>query len=324
MNQDIRQYVKLLMISLLYIALGIIGIYSSTLIFLVPLLMTPMAIYLMSSKRSYTRDIIMHMMISILIFGMTMRLDEALLYLISVAVPAHILVACYRKQYSVPHVAMYTGIGTVGLFYIYIIAMKYLQIDYIAMYNALLDAFKVEYIKMIEEMSQMTNMSEQMAVQIKVIKEQLPKIISLFKYTYPAMLLEAGIVIGLLSTAIITLIGRMKKWRMASLTQLVNFKFSKWMAGLFLIAGFIIQFSSGGNDSLTALGINLYYFISYLLQLIGIVALIMIIRKSKWSSGLKVISIVLSLMMFWTTPFIMMIIGLGDTLFNFRKVDIIV
>ena len=50
----------------------------------------------------------------------------------------------------------------------------------------------------------------------------------------------------------------------------------------------------------------------------------MIIRKSKWSSGLKVISIVLSLMMFWTTPFIMMIIGLGDTLFNFRKVDIIV
>lgn len=324
MNQDIRQYVKLLMISILYIALGVANIYSSTLIFLVPLLMAPMAIYLMSSKRNYTRDIIMHVIISAVIFILTMRLDEALLYLISVTAPAHILVGCYRKEYAVPHIAMYTGLGTVGLFYIYIIAMKYLQIDYIAMYNTLLDTFKVEYIKMIEEMSQIANVSDQMATQIKIIKEQLPSIISLFKYTYPAMLLEAGIVIGLLSTAVITLIGRMKKWRMASLNQLVNFKFSKWMAGLFLIAGLIVQLSAGGNDSLTALGINLYYFISYLLQLIGIVALIMIIRKSKWTSGLKVMSIVLSLMMFWTTPFIMMIIGLGDTLFNFRKVDIIV
>lgn len=324
MNQNIRQYVKLLMISLLYIALGIIGIYSSTLIFLVPLLMAPMAIYLMSSKRNYIRDIIMHIVISIIILSMTMRLDEVLLYLISVAVPAHIFVACYRNKYSIPHIAMYTGIGTVGLFYIYIIAMKYLQIDYIGMYNALLDAFKVEYIKLIEEMSQMTNMSEMMAIQIKVIKEQLPKIIALFKYTYPAMLLEAGIIIGILSTVIVTFIGRIKKWRMTSLTQLVNFKFSRWMVGLFLISAFVIQFSAGANDSLTALGVNLYYFISYLLQLIGIVSLIMMIRRSKWSSGLKVMSIVLSVMMFWTAPFIIMIIGLGDTLFNFRKVNIIV
>lgn len=324
MNQDIRQYIKLITISVIYIVLGLIGIYSSTLIFLVPLLMAPMAIYLMSSKKNYKRDLLMHILIAGILYLVTARLDEALLYVISVAVPAHILVSCYRKQLPIPHIALYTGIGTVGLFYIYIIGMKYLQIDYIQMYNTILDTFKVEYIKLIEEMGQMSNLSDQTMKQVEMVKEQLPNVIDVFKYTYPAMLLEVGVVIGLLSTAVITLVGRVRKWRMTSLTQLVHFKFSKWMVALLFIAGIIVQVSSNEQEALLALGINLYYFVSYLLQLMGIIAIIMLIRKSNWTSGLKMMSIVLSVMMFWTTPFVMMIIGLGDTLFNFRKVDIIV
>lgn len=324
MNQDIKQYINVLIIITIYISLGLIGIYSSTLIFLVPLLMVPMAIYLMGTKKNYNRDLLMHAMIAGILYFVTRRLDEVLLYMISVAIPAHILVSCYRRKLSTPHIAIYTGIGTVGIFYLYIIGMKYLQVDYLQAYNTVLDTFKVEYIKMIEEITQMSNIPDDTLAKIQLVKEQLPDVIDFFRYTYPAMLLEAGVLIGLLSTIIITLIGRIKKWRMTPLTELVHFKFSKWMAALLVIAGIIIQVSSNEQEAMLALGINLFYFVSYLLQLIGIVAVIMLIKKSSWSSGLKMLSILLSVMMFLTTPFIIMIIGLGDTLFNFRKVDIIV
>lgn len=324
MNQDIKQYIKVLMIITIYISLGLIGIYSSTLIFLVPLLMAPMSIYLMGSRKNYKRDLLMHVMIAGILYFVTRRLDEALLYIISVAVPSHILVSCYRQKLSIPHIAIYTGIGTVGIFYLYIVGMKYFQMDYVQAYNVILDTFEVEYIKLLEKVTQMSNIPDQTLAQIKVIKEQLPNVIDFLKYTYPAMLLEAGVLIGLISTIIITLIGKIKKWRMPSLAQLVHFKFSRWMAALLVIAGLIIQVSSHEQEAILALGINLYYFVSYLLQLMGIVTLIMLIRRSNWTSGLKMMSILLSIMVFLSTPFIIMIIGLGDTLFNFRKVDITV
>lgn len=324
MNQDIKHYMKVLMMITMYISLGVIGIYSSTLIFLVPLLMAPMSIYLMGSRKNYKRDLLMHAMIACVLYFVTRRLDEALLYIISVVVPSHILVDCYRRKLSTPHIAIYTGIGTVGMFYLYIIGMKYFQMDYVQAYNIILDTFEVEYIKLIEKVTQMSNVPDQTLEQIKLVKEQLPNVIDFFKYTYPAMLLVAGVLIGLISTIIITLIGKVKKWRMPSLAQFVHFKFSRWMAILLVISGFIIQASSHEQESILALGINLYYFISYLLQLIGIVTLIVLIKRSNWSSGLKMMSILLSIMMFWSTPFIVMIVGLGDTLFNFRKVDITV
>ena len=50
----------------------------------------------------------------------------------------------------------------------------------------------------------------------------------------------------------------------------------------------------------------------------------MLIKKSKLGTTTKTMAIVLCVLTYFTTPFIMMIVGLADTLFNFRKVDIIV
>lgn len=326
MNQQVKQNLKLVLMITIYILLGVIGIYSTTLIFLTPILMVPMAIFLMSNKRNYKRDLLIHLIISIMLYLLTRSIAEPLLYIISVAVPAHIFVTCYRNKLALPQVAMYTGVCTVGVFCFYAIGMKYFNIDYIQMYNTFLDTAKEQYTALINQAMKIQNqpISNDMEEQLLLMRKQFSMSVDMLKYLYPSLLLQIGIIIGVVSTIFMTLMGRIKKWRMLPLSQFVQFKFSRWMGILLVISSFIALFV--GEDSMTtaALAMNLYSFTVYLLQIVGFIALIMLIRKSKLNSTTKTMSIVLSVLVFFMMPFIMMLVGLADTLFNFRKVDIIV
>lgn len=326
MNQQVKQNFKIGLMIATYIVLGVIGIYSFTLIFLAPLLMVPMTIFLMGNKKNYKRDLLIHLIISLMLFLLTGNIAEVLLYLISVAVPAHIFVTCYRNKLALPQIAMYTGIGIVGVFYLYIIGMKYFNIDYMQMYNGFLDAAKEQYIALVNEALKVQNqaVSQEMQEQFSLMKKQFIMSVDMLKYLYPAFLLQIGVVLGVLSTVFITIIGRFKRWRMLPLNQFAYFKFSRWMGVILVISSFIALFVGEDSSSIVALAMNLYSFTIYLLQIVGIIALIMLIKKSKLTSSTKTMSIVLSVLVFFIMPFIMMLVGLADTLFNFRKVDIIV
>lgn len=326
MNQQTKQNFKLILMIGIYVLLGIVGVYSLTLIFLAPLLMTPMAIFLMGNKKNYKRDLFIHLIISILLYVFTNRIQEVLLYIVSVAVPAHIFVTCYRKKLALPQIAMYTGVGMIAVFYLYIIGMKYMQVDYIQMYNSLLDAAKSQYEIIFNELvaNQNQAISAEMSKQLASMKRQLLDSVDVLKYLYPTLLLQVGVVLGVVSTIFITFIGRFKKWRMLPLVQFANFKFSKWMSGLLLLSGFVALFMGNGSNEVLALATNLYFFTMYLLQIIGLIASIMLVKKSKLATTTRTMVIVLCVLTYFTMPFIMMIVGLADTLFNFRKVDIIV
>lgn len=326
MNHQIKQSFKLILMIGIYVLLGIVGVYSLTLIFLAPLLMIPMTIFLMGNKKDYKRDLLIHLIIAVLLYVFTDRIQEVLLYMVSVAVPAHIFVTCYRKRLTLPQIAIYTGVGMIAFFYVYIIAMKYIQIDYIQMYNNLLDEVKLQYQTIFNELITVQDQlgSSDMSKQLVNFKRQLISSVDVLKYLYPAIFLQVGVVLGVISTLIITFIGKLKKWRMLPLNQFLNFKFSKWMSGLFLISAFIAVYMSNGSNEIRALAINLYFFIMYVLQIMGLIASIMCIRRSKLALGARRLGIVLCVLVYFTVPFIMMIVGLADTLFNFRKVDIIV
>nr|WP_307993291.1 DUF2232 domain-containing protein [uncultured Niameybacter sp.] len=326
MNQQTRQNFKLILMIGIYVLLGIVGVYSFTLIFLAPLLMTPMAIFLMGNKKNYKRDLFIHLIISMLLYVFTNSIQEVLLYIVSVAVPAHIFVTCYRKKLALPQIAMYTGVGMIAVFYLYIIGMKYMQVDYIQMYNSLLDAAKSQYEIMFNELvaNQNQAISAEVSKQLASMKRQILDSVDVLKYLYPTMLLQTGVALGVIGTIFITFIGRLKKWRMLPLVQFANFKFSKWMSGLLLVSGFVALFMGNGSNEVLALATNLYFFTMYLLQIIGLIASIMFVKKSKLATTTRTMVIVLCVLTYFTVPFIMMIVGLADTLFNFRKVDIIV
>lgn len=326
MNQQIKQNFKLVLMITIYILLGIIRVYSTTLIFLTPMLMVPMAIFLMSNKRNYKRDLFIHLIISIVLYLSTRSIAEPLLYIISVAVPAHIFVTCYRNKLALPQIAMYTGIGTVGIFYCYIIGMKYFNIDYMQIYNTFLDTAKEQYTALINEAMNIQNqpVSNDIEEQLSLMRKQFSMSVDMLKYLYPSFLLQTGVALGVMSTVFITLMGRIKKWRMLPLRQFVQFKFSKWMGILLIVSSSIALFVGEGSNTTVALAMNLYSFTVYLLQIVGFIALIMLVKKSKLNSMSKTMSIVLSVLVFFIMPFIMMLVGLADTLFNFRKVDIIV
>lgn len=322
---EYRTKEKIYLIGILvgYILLGISGIYSTTLIFLFPILAAPLTLYLLRYRGRTSKCILLHLIIVLGIMLLTANMLEAIVYLIAVAVPSHIFEMLYRRRIPVPQIVMYVGVGTIGAFFLYVSVMKYMGVDYIQYYMTALDEYKELQLQLINELSKMTSdLREQEG--LTMFKDLIHAQVLVMETIYPAMFLLIGIFLGIVHMVIITIIGRIKRWQMQSLKQMGQFTFSKNMGILLIIAIIVSQVGIGEKEQLLLLGINLFFFISSLLEVLGLLVLCVLIKRNKWSMGIKSILILGLFTIMTAFPQAFMIIGLADTFFNFRKINIIV
>lgn len=313
---------NLVVLLIIYLLLGSIGVYSGTLVFLFPLLAAPLTIYLMSNRINIRRDIIFHLIVVAGLLVVTNNISEALLYLISVALPAHCITVLYRKNMSIPHMIMYLAITVMGVFYLYVICMKSMGIDYVQGYMTILDQYKTLQMQTIEELASISQTLTQ--DQVNLFKEMIDGQIFILELMYPAIFLIIGVLLGTIQVGIITFVGKLKKWRLPAFRQITQFTFSRWMSILLIIALLLSQLTLGENDPFIMLGINLFFFISSLLQMLGVIVLVILIKRKKWPFGTKVLVSITMVILISMAPTALMIVGFTDTLFNFRKVKIIV
>ena len=77
-------------------------------------------------------------------------------------------------------------------------------------------------------------------------------------------------------------------------------------------------------DSIMILDMNLMYFLMSLLQIVGTLALIALLRKTSANSMAKGIGYIAIVFLFIFFPYITMFFGCLDAIFNYRKVKIVV
>ncbi|MHC1749043.1 MAG: DUF2232 domain-containing protein [Cellulosilyticaceae bacterium] len=322
MKYDKKNIIKDTIVILLYVILGVLGVYSGTIFILFPILAIPMTIWIMSNEINLPRDIMVNIIIVCFIYIITGRIEEPLLYLINVMIPSYIMGIMYKKKATVPNILMYTAVGTMGCLFVYVLAMSYRGIDYVGSYMQVLQQYKEIQLNAIESFIQVN--TPEGAEQLKLVKSVIEVYIRTLEYVYPAIFMLMGILLTIIQLAVVTMIGKLKKWDMPSLKQLVQFKLSKVALLVLLLAMIISQAGEniGNNGIMLALNVSILF--QNLFQLLGIITLIVMIRRSKANSFIKIFSVIISIILFYMMPSFMMLIGCFDCLFNYRKVQITV
>lgn len=323
--QNFKDWLKLGLLCVFYVALGFFGIYSNTLIFLFPLIATPLTIYLMGNKKDTTKEIILHIVAMLGIYLVSGEYTQTILYVLTAVVPAYLAIRLYRQKQTVPQIIMTIGIVMGGLLIVYIVAMKFMGVDYVQYYMDFLDYYQKVQLDLFNNFTSTTTLAGSFSSEeLELLKDVLKTQVSVFKLVYPALFLLISLCMSMIYIGIITIIGRVKGWRLPTLKQLFYFRLSRIAAALIVVGMLVIQLDRTQEGIFILLGFNLYFLLNSLFQLIGVVAAIMIIRRSKMGSGFKTIGILVSIIIFYTMPLAMTIVGIGDSLFNYRKLENVV
>ncbi|MGL6175289.1 MAG: DUF2232 domain-containing protein [Cellulosilyticaceae bacterium] len=320
MNDNIKDFVKIGLLVFIYVTLGIIGVYSTPVILLLPLLTVPMSLFLMSNQLKTSKGIKINIFIAFSIFLLSGNLIEVIFYILNVTAPAYIVAKLYKEKIAIPQLILYTTTAIAAILCTSIIALQYFGVDYISYYNELLETYQTMQLQVFNTVSQYglnTN-------QIELLEELIQTQIEVLKVVYPAIffvLILWGVV---LQVAIITLVGKMKKWTLPSLKQLLDFKLSKVSALLFISSFLLIQGAGIRESMASMLGWNLFFLISSLYQFIGVISIIMLLKRARFNKMVKVLASIMTFILIYSSPSMLMIFGLLDTMFNYRKVKNVV
>ncbi|MEG0501511.1 MAG: DUF2232 domain-containing protein [Cellulosilyticaceae bacterium] len=317
MNYNAKDIMKMTVIAIVYVILGVMGIYSNSLIFLLPLLVAPMTLYLMSDSINIRRDLILNVLIGILIYIFSGSLPEVILYTLNVIIPAYIVTTLYRKNLQVPQIVMYTSTAIAGILCIYIVGLRYLGIDYVQQYFDLLNMYQSVQSEVFRTLGIASEQKE-------MLKQLIEAQVSILRIVYPALVFIIIIWLIVIQVSVVTLIGKVKKWHLPSLRQLAQFKFSKITVILFVIAFILVQGTGMGDSDFSILGWNLYFLINSLYQFVGLISLVVLIKRSKGNKIVKVAGVIITFILVYLSPSMLMMFGLLDTMFNYRKVKNVV
>ncbi len=322
MQLSSKNIIGLIGILLTYIVLAGLGIYSAYGLFFFPILSIPLTVCLIKESMPKGIDFLFCSTAIIGIFMLTGTLEALLVFVVAVCIPAYIIRFMYKKEFSLPHMIIYTALGIVVGVFGYGLVMSYLGINYGEVFIQSADEIKQIYFDTIENLK--TTLPAESINQLGDIKGMVSIIIELMKKVYPALIVVMSITLAAINLLLVQLILRLKKLKGVNLKQLVSFRLSKW-AILILTLAMMTPFTPlNENVIAVTLAANVLIVLQYLLQLAGALALVGIISKGPLHIGMKVMLYILISILFIIYPSMLVLFGCFDTIFNYRKTDIIV
>jgi hypothetical protein len=311
-------YAVLTSIYLVYILLGMSGFYKLGFIFFFPILALPLTIWNLGNKQDYKRDFFFHISIGLFIFLTTMQIDDMMLYVMNVTIPTLIITYSYRKKIDLPHTIAYTAVGMIiGSFLFVGLRQNYL----VAYFNA------IEFYQTVQLEAVQALISQGQTIfskdQLQAMPEAIILVTTLLQYIYPAMFMIGVFVLTTLLILLVAGIGVLKKWRLPKLKELTQFKLSRFSVILYIMGWIFMQMSST-VDIWQMLGLNIFFFMQSIFQFVGIITLLTMVKNLNIGMLWKVLLILCGIILLLTSPTIIMMIGVFDTLFDYRKVPIVV
>ncbi len=318
MDNQTKDNVQLFVMISSYILLATLGIYTPIVFVIFPILNLPMLCYLTKTNHKTYHHLIAQGIITGAIFMITGSFEQALLYLIFIAGSSYLMTYFYKKDFSLPHTFIYTGVILVGLFFLYTVGMKYVGIDYIGEYMQTLDWYEQTLIQQVNELAQLnssiSNHIELFTTSVKVQMEMM-------RLLYPAMFLTMGIGFAFINMFFFSRINKIRKVPNRSLREIGHFRFSPRMV-ILLIAG--LSMFMVDRDLVFILASNLVLLSTALFQFTGFVTLIVFIKRSRATKAIKVLVGIVTVFAFYLFPIPVMLVGIIDTLLNLKKSEIVV
>ncbi|OOB77785.1 MAG: hypothetical protein BEN19_01220 [Epulopiscium sp. Nuni2H_MBin003] len=299
MNDDLRSRV---LMSAIYLILGILSFYSYLFILFIPVLIIPFIKYHTTNSLNI-QHILLDSLTILLMAILNPTTSDAIIYATLVILPAYILVRCYKeKEVKLPQIIMYLTVTTwVGL----VIQMGAID-HYIYEYYTLIDEATIQM---------QIAMSGFSATELVYFNEILTLQNYILKLIYPTFIF---VVANLLSFITILLTYKIND-KTTSLSQLLEYRLNRFT--LCLIALGWIWFNHSMDYSLSVIGINLLVIMFFLYSLTGFFGIVSLVVMNGRSLFMTFIAII-----FFASfmPWFFLIYGLIDTVFNVRKVKVVI
>lgn len=323
MKQDTKKTLTLCMLLVFYIILAIPGMYNVGVTIILPLLAIPLMLYMIKNTLSCNTHILYHVATLLAIYALTTSIESCLIYITGIVVPVYAVSYFYKKKYPLPNTIMYAGIVNGIALLVYQGIMKSLGINY-----------ELEYILLIEELKKtlLPIITSQITVASKVVDKglevQLVRMfidnLDLIKQLFASMLIIHAFICTIVQVLIINLILRRKNKEIPTFGQLLDFRVSRLLLVILAGAILLVAMTTDSISGTMILGINVVVIMYMLFMLLGFLSVIGIIKKSSINKGLKIISSIFLGVLIIVSPTLLILFGFLDTVFNFRKVTIVV
>lgn len=323
MKQDTKGTLTLCALLVFYIVIAILGIYSIGNTILLPILAVPLTLYMIKNTLGINTHILYHVAVLLSIYALTGRIESLLIYIVGIGVPVYAVSYYYKKKYPLPNTIMYAGVISAAAFLLYQVIMKEFGVNYELQYILLTEELKTVLLPMI--ISQFTAASSivDKGVEVQIAQTFIGNF-DLIKQLFAAMLIINAFICTIVQVLITHVILRRKDKELPTLGQLLDFRVSKVLLVILAGAIFLMAMTTDSLSGTMILGVNLVVVIYMLFMLVGFLSVIGIIRKSSINKGLKIISGIFLGVLIMLSPTLLILFGFLDTIFNFRKVTIVV
>ncbi|ONI43393.1 hypothetical protein AN641_10255 [Candidatus Epulonipiscioides gigas] len=280
-------------ISILYLILGIMSIYTSLIIFFIPLLTLPLVKFHLNVKLT-VKYIFLDIVIGILMYLTATNIMESIIYITLIICPAYSIIKAQEKKIiNYPNLTFLTGTIIWGGLLLQGEAMKYYGYSYYSEYKLLINDFfgsigDVTYYLALEE---------------------------LMLSIYPSTLFMSALLLSFITMSI-----NQKRFQNLLVKQLLAFKLSKSIILISILA--IIMIFITDIKYVSEIGLNLMFIVFILFYISGIWAIISYVTKSNIPPFAKLLVVIIILLLLPVIPIFPLLYGILDTIFNFRRVEL--
>ncbi len=323
MKQDAKGSLMLCVLLAIYIVISKLGVYSIGNMLLLPIVAIPLTLYMIKYNLELGTHVLYNMATLLAIYALTGQIESSLIYLISIAVPVYAVSYFYRKKYPLPNIIVYSGIISGIAFLLYYGVMKGMGVNYELQYMNYTEHIKTAIVPAVVSRLMTTSGIVDKRFEVQITQLLIGNL-DLMKQLFAAVSIINAFICSIIQVLIIHLILRLRDKTLPGLGQLLEFRISRVLLGILAGAIFLMTVTTDALSGTMILGVNVVVIIYMLLMLVGLLSVIGIIKKSSINKGVKIITGIFLGSIILFSPTLLILFGFLDTMFNFRKVTIVV
>lgn len=312
MEEDKKNIIKLVSLMILYILLGATGIFGQVEVALLPFLSIPFAILCVKHQISGQWQAMFHVAVGISIYLVMDNVLSVVIYLISVILPAYIILYLYQQMIPLPNMMMYGGLILSVLTFAYFSFIKSIGLDFEAYFNTIISFFDNEIRILLEDYYE------------PQIINTVHASLQTLRMLYPTVIIMQVLLSFSLTVIIVNGIINHKGKSLPSNKEIFNFRLSKLAVVILLISMIGTDLSDKVSPEIFVLALNLTHFLIILFEIVGLLSLLALLWRNSLYLGLKILGCIAVLLLFIVMPQIFMIFGCLDSIFNYRNIYIVV
>lgn len=337
MKLDIKGILWFLIMGLFYMGIGVLGHWFSPVYIFAFFLGVPFSIYIYKKGIEFSSFLMPIIVIFFLSFMGIQR--GAMMIFFLLFIPSFICGIHYYYKKNLPRNIIMLSIGYLFGWICVLILWNFLyHIEVIPQFFALTQEIENLYLRELSYLHEIAlgNIKDGGKVALSILGQNpktfiegypfyrlaIKQSIYLMQYLFPVFIFIFGFLSSIIQVLLTKLILKALNWKAPSLKEIGNIGFTPLTVGLL---GLTWILRSGMDERaipvLTMVVDNVLVIFSLFMFLIGILFTIYIIKNSKTGVGLKILVSILSVFSMILSPFLFVILGLFEAIFNFRKTE---